>query len=292
MKVTLDLTRLLHEGKISQDEFDRFSLYAKTDTGTLAFNLLIGLGVVAVGGAALALIPTPWTGIVIGALLMGFGLVILVRLPGWTLLANICILVAALMFGGGLLILMEGSLPALLGVAALFMLCGVLARSGLLVGLSLLGVAAAVGSGTSYWHASYGLSVDQPALTILVFSGVALLAYVASLRLRPDLERLAVIAARTSVLFVNIGFWVGSLWGIICPGCCRGGRMPLPRTGRSGPSSRRPPSRSDGRSRWRRSGSGRPASTGAGSSIWSPCSGRSTSIRNGSKFSTQRRSPS
>ena len=213
MKVTLDLTRLRHEGKISQDEFDRFSRYARTDTGTLAFNLLIGLGVVAVGGAALALIPTPWTGIVIGALLMGIGLLIRVRMPGWTLLANICILVAALMFGGGILLLFEGSLSALLSVAALFMVCGVLARSGLLVTLSLLGVAAAVGSGTRYWHAGYGLSVEQPGLTILVFSGIAVLAYAASHRLRPDLERLAIIAARTSAFFVNFGFWVGSLWG-------------------------------------------------------------------------------
>ena len=29
----------------------------------------------------------------------------------------------------------------------------------------------------------------------------------------PDLARLALVAARTSVFMVNFGFWIGSLWG-------------------------------------------------------------------------------
>ena len=213
MKVTLDLTRLLHEGRITPEEHDRFSRLAHADTGSLAFNILIGLGVVAVGGAALALVQTAATGIVIGGLLMGFGLVLLLQQPAWSLLANICILVAALMFGGGVLVLAEGSLGALLGVVALFLVCGIVARSGLLIGLAMTGIAAAVGSGTNYWHATYELSVEQPTLTIVVFSGLALLTYLASKRLPPDYERLAIIAARVGVFYVNFGFWVGSLWG-------------------------------------------------------------------------------
>ena len=213
MKVTLDLTRLLHEGRITQEEHDRFSRFAHADTGSLAFNILVGLGVVAVAGAALALVQTAATAIVIGGLLMGFGLVLLLQQPAWGLLANICILVAALMFGGGILVLAEGSLGALLGIVALFLVCGVVARSGLLVGLAMTGIAAAVGSGTNYWHATYELSVEQPTLTILVFAGLSLLAFVASKRLSPDYERLAIIAARVGVFYVNFGFWVGSLFG-------------------------------------------------------------------------------
>ena len=213
MKVTLDLTRLLHEGRITQEEHDRFSRLAHADTGSLAFNILVGLGVVAVAGAALALVQTAATAIVIGGLLMGFGLVLLLQQPAWGLLANICILLAALMFGGGILVLAKGSLGALLGVVALLLVCGVVARSGLLVGLAMTGIAAAVGSGTNYWHASYELSVEQPTLTILVFAGLSLLAFVASKRLPPDYERLAIIAARVGVFYVNFGFWIGSLFG-------------------------------------------------------------------------------
>src|SRR5262249_52963865 len=45
------------------------------------------------------------------------------------------------------------------------------------------------------------------------FSALALIAYQVSERLPSDYERLAIMAARTSLLLVNFGFWVGSLWG-------------------------------------------------------------------------------
>jgi iron complex transport system permease protein len=34
-----------------------------------------------------------------------------------------------------------------------------------------------------------------------------------SLRVRADYERIAIAAARMSVVLVNFGFWIGSLWG-------------------------------------------------------------------------------
>ena len=42
---------------------------------------------------------------------------------------------------------------------------------------------------------------------------LALATYRLALRLPPETERLAVIASRTSLILVNFGFWVGSLWG-------------------------------------------------------------------------------
>jgi len=41
MKVVLDLSRLLREGRISQEEFDRLSRLAAHDTGSLAINILL-----------------------------------------------------------------------------------------------------------------------------------------------------------------------------------------------------------------------------------------------------------
>ena len=59
MKVTLDLTRLLEEGKISQGEFERLRALWLKDTGALAFNILLGFEVAAVSVGAVALVPTP-----------------------------------------------------------------------------------------------------------------------------------------------------------------------------------------------------------------------------------------
>jgi hypothetical protein len=46
-----------------------------------------------------------------------------------------------------------------------------------------------------------------------MFSAVALIAYQASQHLPAEYERLAITAARTSLLLINCGFWIGSLWG-------------------------------------------------------------------------------
>lgn len=74
MKVVLDLTRLVEEGKITQGEADKLAALAAHDTGSLAINILIGLGVVAVAGGALALVPAPATALAIGVVALGVGI--------------------------------------------------------------------------------------------------------------------------------------------------------------------------------------------------------------------------
>lgn len=213
MKVTLDLAQLLRDGHITQEEHQKLSELAARDTGSVAFNILVGCGVVAVAGAALALVPNPVTGLMIGALLMAASLYLITKYPTWLVLANICMLVAALMFGGGALILSGGTVTGYLFLAAIFLVCAVVARSALLISLSVLSVVGAVGAGTFYSHAVYEVDVTRPLLTILVCGGLALVALETSKRLRPDMERLCLIAARAALFFANMGFWVGSLWG-------------------------------------------------------------------------------
>jgi iron complex transport system permease protein len=57
------------------------------------------------------------------------------------------------------------------------------------------------------------VTIFEPTLTIVLFSALALIAYQASKRLPSDYERLAIAAARTSLLLINFGFLIGSLWG-------------------------------------------------------------------------------
>ena len=77
MKVTLDLDQLLADGKITRAEYEKLGAMAAKSTGSLAFNILIGFGVIAVSGAALALLPAPATAIVIGLCVLVSGLLIL-----------------------------------------------------------------------------------------------------------------------------------------------------------------------------------------------------------------------
>jgi len=78
MKVTLDLGALLEHGEITQLEFDRFSRLAARGTASLAFNILIGFGVIAVSGASLALLPSEGTAIVLGLLVSILGMALVV----------------------------------------------------------------------------------------------------------------------------------------------------------------------------------------------------------------------
>jgi iron complex transport system permease protein len=72
---------------------------------------------------------------------------------------------------------------------------------------------AALGGMTSYDSASYWLQVTEPFATVVLFSALALAAYRLSRRLAPQWERLAIIVARVALFLVNLGFWIGSLWG-------------------------------------------------------------------------------
>ena len=214
MKITLDISRLVEEGRLTPEEAERLKGLASSDVGTLAFNILIGFGVVAVALGAVALVPTPATAVAMGVALFAGGVVI-VRQPQtqWFVLGEICLIVGALMFCGGVLTLGEGSLRSTLIVTVALTFAAFAARSSLLICIAVLSASACLGARTGYAHATYSLAIFEPTLTIVLFSALAFVAFQASKRLSAGYERIALAAARTSILLVNCGFWIGSLWG-------------------------------------------------------------------------------
>ena len=107
----------------------------------------------------------------------------------------------------------DGSLRSAILVTAVFAASAIIARSSLVMALAVLALSACFGARTGYMHAMYSLTIQEPTLTIILFSALALGAYLISKRLKADYERLAITAARISILLVNFGFWIGSLWG-------------------------------------------------------------------------------
>jgi hypothetical protein len=214
MKITLDISKLVEEGKLTREEADKLTALAAHDTGALGVNILIGFGVVAIAAGAVALVPTPLTAVGLGLALFAAGCaIVLNRVQQWILLGQICLVIGALMFGGGVIAYGAGSLASMLIVTAAFALAAIAARSSLLMALAVLAASACLGARTGYSNAVYSLAIFEPTLTVVLFSALALIAYQAAQRLPADYERLAVTAARTSLLLINFGFWVGSLWG-------------------------------------------------------------------------------
>jgi hypothetical protein len=214
MKVTLDLTALREAGHIDQAEFDKLAALGAKATGSLAFNILIGFGVIAVSGAALALVPHPVMAAVLGLLMAGSGMAMLFSgNQQWSVLANICLLAGMLMLSGGLVLLMLGSTLAFALVTLMLAATAVVTRSGLMAACAVLAFGSALGARSGYFHATYTLRIDEPTLTIAVFSIVALALYHLSRFERAGLSHVSIIGARTAIILVNFGFWIGSLWG-------------------------------------------------------------------------------
>jgi predicted membrane protein len=214
MKITLDISRLVEEGKVTPEEAQRLIALASRETGSLAINILIGFGVVAIAAGAVALVPTQLTAVTLGLALTAAGFAVLVsRVKQWDVLGQICLVIGALMFCGGVIAFGEGSLAAMLMVTAVLALIAAAARSSLLTVLAVLAASACLGAKAGYAHAMYSLAIFEPTLTIVLFSALAFAAYQVSKRLPADYERIALAAARTAILLVNFGFWIGSLWG-------------------------------------------------------------------------------
>lgn len=214
MKVTLDLDQLLAEGKITQTEYDKlFELSAKS-TSSLAFNMLIAFGVIAVSGAALALVPTPATAVVIGLLILAAGMTSFGnRIHQWKVLSSICILVGVLMAGGGTIAAFKGSMVSILSVTLIFAAASIYTKSAMLAVLATLTFSISIGARSGYSFASYFFFVENPTVTIVLFSALATGLYQLSKKLSAEYERIAIASARTGVCLVNVGFWAGSLWG-------------------------------------------------------------------------------
>jgi hypothetical protein len=219
MKITLDLSKLVEEGKLTPADAERLKALAKHDTGSLGINILIGFGVIAVAAGAVTLLLTlfefkPLPVAVFGAAVLALGIALtLTRQASTELIAQILTLIGALSFAGALMVYDEASLRAAIAITLIFAVSAVVARSSLLMALAVLSLAACLGARTGYRHAMYSLAIQEPTVTIVLFSLLALGAYLVSQRLKADYERLAITTARVSILLVNFGFWIGSLWG-------------------------------------------------------------------------------
>lgn len=214
MKIVIDIDKLLDEGRITAEEYERLNALAVQETGSLAFNILIGFGVIATAGGALALFPSGPTAILLGFLLSAAGVYLSANYAKeWGLLGAMLLLVGSITAAGGILFVTEGGVVGFLIVTLLCLVGSALAKSGLLAALAVLSLSSTVGAMTAYGHATYILAIRQPTVMVGLFSLLALGSYHLSKVVSRDYQGLVIIFARTSLFVVNLGFWVGSLWG-------------------------------------------------------------------------------
>lgn len=219
-RVALDLARLVQEGTLSVEEALRLRDFALPDRAyfRLANVMFIFGAFIAVAGI-LALQPPLDAGLALALFALGAGGFLVFRARDeWGLLGQALVLMGVLGLSGWAslrFVDLGGIWPHLTApvIAVLTLTSALVFRNAVLAVLAPLALANLLGAGTDYWHACYGLYVEAPTVTILVFGTLA--AGLLALRERlPGVERFnAILMARVSFILANFGFWIGSLWG-------------------------------------------------------------------------------
>lgn len=216
--IRLDLAALLAARQVTPEEAARLTALALPGRrGSLAANLLLIFGAIAVAAATVALVPNPATGLALalGALAGAEALRRLVRGESFALLAAALALMGTLGLAGWVAWEFReapATRPALL-ITGLLAASALWHRSAFLAALAVVALGAVFGAGTGYWHASYALFVEEPALTVAVFGLLAAGLYRLRRHVPESAAPLATVAARTALILVHLAFWVGSLWG-------------------------------------------------------------------------------
>lgn len=214
MKIVLDLTKLVAERRLTTVQAEELQALAKPGTSVLAINILMAFGVFAIAGGLLALVPSLITAIALGAVLAGAGVAISLGVSAqWSLLGTSITIAGALITSASIIGPSDGRWFGFAIAAVLLLGLAIAIRSALLSALTALALAGLLGSSTEYDSAAYYLIVQEPTVTIVTFSSLALAGYLVSLRVAPVYEPLAISFSRLSLLMVNFGFWIGSLWG-------------------------------------------------------------------------------
>jgi iron complex transport system permease protein len=214
MNILIDVDKLEQEGVITSSLASSLRSHAVRETGSTAINVLLAAGAIAIAAGILTLFTSSYAGALFGALFAISGSFISTRhAEQWGKLGSIWLVIGALLLCGSLGLIVNKPLPAALLAAFILSFIGVIAESRLLIMLTPLALGAAIGGSTGYWHAVYMVAIEEPTLDIVLFGTLSIGAWNFSKYLRGARQNLALIFARMCVILVNMGFWVGSLWG-------------------------------------------------------------------------------
>lgn len=214
MRIMLDVDQLLEEGAITPQQAEQFRRWAVKDAGSTAINVLFAFGALAVSGSLLAFYPTAGAALFLSAAIAAGGLYIYRQhRERWGVLGSVLAIIGTFGAGGAFAGLVAHPVLSFAAVAALFLLMGAAVQSRLLVALSPLAIASIIGGSTGYFTGCYMLVIREATLTILLFSALAIAGLWVSRRVPRTHENLCLIFSRMSVILVNLGFWIGSLWG-------------------------------------------------------------------------------
>ncbi|CCQ72928.1 hypothetical protein [Magnetospira sp. QH-2] len=173
--------------------------------GALTFINFEGVDSRIVAGLAIGL-----PAILAGVAMRRFAPRALSGLGGWLILLGALVHVLGILttesqLGLGWLALHYAGLVALV--------CGMMLNVRFVTAIALVPLAMALSSRTFYSHASYGVAIYESTLTIIQMGLFAAMGYLAAKRYPEQIADHARLIANLSLIWANVAFWIGSLWG-------------------------------------------------------------------------------
>lgn len=216
MRVTLDLDHLLAEGRITADEAERLkTLAAPGRAASVLIQVLYILGALGLAGGVVLLKPDPASGIALAVIALVAAAFAKDR-ADLAVLSNGLSIAGTIGLCGAFALQVEDAVSPLVihaVMTGLTLLSALFFESLFLIALVPLGMTAMLGSGAAYWHAAYGVFIEEPALNAILFAALTGVLFAAGARLTGIRAKQADVAARVSWLITNFALWIGSLWG-------------------------------------------------------------------------------
>ena len=217
-RITLDLEELVSSGRLTAVEAERLSAMAVPGRGVSSLiQALYILGALGLAAGVVALKPDASTGLFLALVALGFAVwVKQTRNEGLSILGTGMAIAGTFGIIGWLALQFGDTLPGVVlhGLATLALVGAALAFDSLFIAAFVpIGLGAMVGSGTAYWHASYGVFVREATVTVLLFAALSVVLFRLGRSLAGIRGHMATVAGRMSWVMMNLGFWVGSLWG-------------------------------------------------------------------------------
>ena len=274
MKILVDIEALVRDRVITEGQAKEVRRRGTAEMVTLAVNLLLLTGIVAVVLGTSAFLNDAAAIAMLGAVVLGLGTAGVLWLgPGYRLLTNAAAVIGASMFLGGALwwaeehfestlpaisigamvaaigyavwlsslsrlrfitgcLVVAGAAAHLYGVlttqsdlglewlaltwaAIVLITCGGAINVRFVTALAIIPLATALSARSFYGFASYGIAIYEPTLTIVALGLLAVFCVWLTTQVSSRIGRHARILALLCLIWVDMAFWIGCLWGDI-----------------------------------------------------------------------------
>lgn len=211
MKILLDIDRLKSEGKISSEEYQRLCQFARQETSSLIFNILLIIGAIGAISAWVDMVPSAVSNLVMGILVSMLGFFWMKRSPQWSAASLILSLLGALLMSYAILNLGDYTQWSWLAVTAVLAAIGIISEQSLFIVFAVIASPSALLPISSIHTEIFSVMENNVFSTSLLYTSLSILLYCVWQYKSTRFKRMIAYAAGSCFVLANIAFINGAM---------------------------------------------------------------------------------